>query len=170
MTGFILTCSIEVIFARWVFLLSLCVVGMIAWLCVFYRSVYKSWKEDAPSKEKLQKFNAKQLKRYYKDLKKMWIFFAAATSVILILTAITGVKSSDLYLDMQNRDYITYVGEYKRIRGKYNSGTVIIYDGSGKEIKLDATDRTEEGLYNGTVVYGKRSHAVAQLSGERTGD
>ena len=101
--------------------------------------------------------------RHYKKL--------VALSIVLFI-AITSYLVYDytqIYLDLKYEDYITYQGEIiDRSGGMYKLSTVIIYDSSGKEIRLlnsgDVGEETYQWYgdthYMGTVIYGRRSHVV----------
>lgn len=74
------------------------------------------------------------------------------------------VSLFDIYLDIRNKDYITYIGEYEeRGGGQTELKTVVVYDESGEEIKLLRTGKSKTGTYTGKVVYGKRSEIVVEI-------
>lgn len=85
--------------------------------------------------------------------------------VSIVMTAAMGIELSEIILDMKNEDYITYNGEYiQRSGGLRGLTTVAVYDDQGKEIRLLRTGLSETGVYEGTVIYGKRSKVVVELS------
>ena len=69
--------------------------------------------------------------RHYKKL--------VALSIVLsiVITSYLVYDYTQIYLDLKYEDYITYQGEIiDRSGGMHKLSTVIIYDSSGKEIKL----------------------------------
>lgn len=84
----------------------------------------------------------------------------------IVVMAILCVGLLKIHLDIENKDYITYHGEYvERGGGQSDLKTVVVYDKSGKEIKLLRTGGSETGTYDGTVVYGKRSKVIVEYRG-----
>ena len=101
--------------------------------------------------------------RHYKKLVVLSIVLAIA------ITSYLGYDYAQICLDLKYKDYITYQGEIiDRSGGMHQLSTVVIYDSSGKEIKLwnsgDVGKETYQWYgdthYIGTVIYGRRSHIV----------
>lgn len=88
---------------------------------------------------------------------------------MFFLLRLPPIDYAQICLDLNYKDYITYQGEIiDRSGGMHNLSTVVIYDDSGKEIKLwnsgDVGKETYQWYgdtyYMGTVIYGRRSHVV----------
>ena len=101
--------------------------------------------------------------RHYKKLVALSIVLAIA------ITSYLGYDYAQICLDLKYKDYITYQGEIiDRSGGMHQLSTVVIYDSSGKEIKLwnsgDVGEETYQWYgdthYIGTVIYGRRSKTV----------
>ena len=101
--------------------------------------------------------------RHYKKLVALsFVLFIAIASYLIY-------DYAQICLDLKYKDYITYQGEIiDRSGGMHKLSTVVIYDDSGKEIKLwnscDVGKETYQWYgdthYMGTVIYGRRSHVV----------
>ena len=90
------------------------------------------------------------------------VYFSLVFAIVLVL----GIGLFRIHLDITNKDYIIYHGEYiERGGGQSELKTVVVYDESGKEVKLLRTGPSETGIYSGIVVYGKRSKIVVEYSG-----
>ena len=99
------------------------------------------------------------------------LIFSISIAVSIVITMALGIGLSKIVLDMQNKDYITYHGEYiERGGGQKSLKTVVVYDEQGNEIRLLRTGPSETGIYEGTVVYGKRSKIVVEYSGTLKSD
>lgn len=90
--------------------------------------------------------------------------------VSIVMTAAMGIELSEIILDMKNEDYITYNGEYIQRGGLRGLTTVAVYDDQGKEIRLLRTGLSETGVYEGTVIYGRRSKVVVEYIGSPKSD
>ncbi len=130
---------------------------------------HRGWKKDCPPKEKLAKFNEKQLKKYKKSLNRWRVVFAVSLSAFFLSTALLANNTLTVYSDIQNKDYITYHGEYKELEGSMRElcHVLIPCDESGKTVKLVRIGYGDAGTYVGTIVYGRRSHVIVEYSGER---
>lgn len=106
----------------------------------------------------------------------LWGFRSASHyKIVVIICIAAGViifgllcnEFAEIYLDIRNEDYITYRGEYiVRGGGMSDLTTYVVYDESGKEIRLLGSARgDEDGIYAGTVIYGRRSEIVVEYSG-----
>ena len=99
------------------------------------------------------------------DVRFKWIF-AISIAISVLAVAVLGIGMSKIFLDIQNKDYVTYCGEYiERGGGQKDLKTVIVYDEQGKEIRLLRTGPSEKGTYEGTVVYGRQSKIVVEYNG-----
>lgn len=99
------------------------------------------------------------------------LIFVACIAVSVVVIAVLGVGLTGIFLDIQNKDYITYRGEYiERGGGQKDLKTVIIYNEHGNEVKLLRTGASEKGIFEGTVVYGKRSKIVVEYRGTQKSD
>lgn len=99
------------------------------------------------------------------DVRLKWIF-SGCIFISVIVTTVLGISLSKIYLDIKNEDYVTYCGQYvERGGGQQELKTLVVYDESGKEIRLLRTGPSEKGLYKGTVVYGRRSRIVVEYDG-----
>lgn len=70
-----------------------------------------------------------------------------------------------MHCDIQEEAFISYQGDFIH-RGGSQRGlkTIVIYDDSGKEIKLFSGNiELDPGNYTGTVVYSQRSKIVVQI-------
>lgn len=106
-----------------------------------------------------------------KDYKHFKLIFAFCIAVAIVITMVLGIELSKIILDIHNEDYITYHGEYiERGGGQKSLKTVVIYDDRGKEIKLLRTGAGETGVYEGTVIYGRRSKIIVEYSGSPKSD
>lgn len=100
-----------------------------------------------------------------------WIYaiWAVGTIFIAVFT-IKGVM--DLHYDIKEESFVVYQGEFIN-RGGSQRGlkTIVIYDDSGREIKLfSGTVGLDTGSYTGKVVYGQRSKIVERISTTSIGD
>lgn len=94
-----------------------------------------------------------------------YAIYFSLTFVVMLALSVGLVR---IHLDITNKDYITYHGEYiERGGGQAELKTVVVYDASGKEVKLLRTGPSETGTYNGTIIYGKRSKIIVQYSGSQ---
>lgn len=94
-----------------------------------------------------------------------WIY-AISIAISIVVVAVMGISLSKIFLDIQNKDYVTYCGEYvERGGGQKDLKTVVVYDEQGNEIRLLRTGPSESGNYEGTVVYGRRSKIVVEYNG-----
>lgn len=101
-----------------------------------------------------------------KETAQFKLIFSISIVIAVVIVAILGIGLSRIYLDIRNEDYITYCGEYiERGGGQKDLKTIVVYDDHGNEIRLLRTGPSEEGAYEGTVVYGKRSKIVVEYSG-----
>lgn len=101
-----------------------------------------------------------------KETARFKLIFSISIVIAVVIIAILGIGLSRIYLDIRNEDYITYCGEYiERGGGQKDLKTIVVYDDHGNEIRLLRTGPSEEGVYEGTVVYGKRSKIVVEYSG-----
>lgn len=99
------------------------------------------------------------------DIRFKWIFAICISASFIVMT-ILSIDLSKIYLDIKNEDYLTYYGEYiERGGGQKDLKTVVVYDESGKEIRLLRTGPGEKGTYEGTVVYGRRSKIIVKYDG-----
>lgn len=99
------------------------------------------------------------------DARFKWIF-AICISISIVVVAILGIGLSRIYLDIKAEDYVTYCGEYiERGGGQKELKTVVVYDEMGKEIRLLRTGPNLNGVYEGTVIYGRRSKIVVEYNG-----
>ena len=106
-----------------------------------------------------------------KDDRHFKLIFAFSISASIVITTVLGIGLSKMILDIHNEDYITYSGEYiERGGGQKDLKTVVVYDDQGKEIKLLRTGASETGVYEGTVIYGRRSKIVVEYSGSPKSD
>ena len=106
-----------------------------------------------------------------KDNKHFKLIFTFCIAVAIVITMALGIALSKIILDMHNEDYITYNGEYiERGGGQKSLKTVVVYDDHGKEIKLLRTGAGETGVYEGTVIYGRRSKIIVKYSGSPKSD
>ena len=100
--------------------------------------------------------------KFGKRPKWLFVIWAAATIIIAYFT----IKSTvDLHCDIKEESYISYQGEFINRGGDLRElKTSVIYDESGKEIKLHTgTTGLDIGNYTGRVVYGRRSRVVVQI-------
>lgn len=89
----------------------------------------------------------------------------------MVVITLLGISLSQIILDLQNEDYITYQGEYiERGGGQSELKTVVVYDDRGQEIKLLRSGPSKTGTYEGTVIYGKLSKVVVEYSGSPKSD
>lgn len=101
-----------------------------------------------------------------KDSARFKLIFSIGIAVSLLITIVMGIGLSNIVLDIQNEDYITYQGEYvERGGGQADLKTVVVYDDQGNEIRLLRTGASETGVFEGTVIYGRRSRIVVEYSG-----
>ena len=106
-----------------------------------------------------------------KDDKHFKLIFTFCIAVAIVTTLVLGISLSKIILDIQNEDYITYHGEYiERGGGQKSLKTVVVYDDQGKEIRLLRTGAGETGIYEGTVIYGRRSKIIVEYSGSPKSD
>lgn len=99
------------------------------------------------------------------------LIFSISIAISIVITIVLGIGLSKIILDIQNEDYITYHGEYiERGGGQKDLKTVVVYDDQGNEIKLLRTGPSETGVFEGTVIYGKRSKVVVEYSGSLKSD
>ena len=78
----------------------------------------------------------------------------------------------DLHYDIKEESFVVYQGEFIN-RGGSQGGlkTIVIYDDSGREIKLlSGNIGLDIGSYTGKVVYGQRSKIVERISTISIGD
>ena len=145
-------------------------VSLMIGLLVLLWWVHRGWKKDCPPKEKLAKFNEKQLKKYKKSLNRWRVVFAVSLLAFFVSTALLANETLLIYADIQNKDYITYHGEYEV---KQSSSSRVWYsvfirrDESGKTVKLASVGSSDGGTYEGTIVYGRRSNVIVEYSGEK---
>lgn len=99
-----------------------------------------------------------------KGEKRFKLIISITVAVSIITMASIGTELTEVVLDMKYEDYITYNGEYIQRGGLRGLTTVAVYDDQGKEIRLLRTGTCETGVYEGTVIYGKRSKVVVELS------
>ncbi len=100
--------------------------------------------------------------KFGKRPKWLFVIWAAATIIIAYFT----IKGTvDLHCDIKEESFISYQGEFiNRGGGQKELKTIVIYDESGKEIKLHTgTTGLDRGNYTGRVVYGRRSRVVVQI-------
>ena len=144
-------------------------VSLMIGLLVLLWWVHRGWKKDCPPKEKLAKFNEKQLKKYKKSLNRWRVVFAVSLLAFFVSTALLANETLLIYADIQNKDYITYHGEYEELDGSFKDlcHVLIRRDDSGKTVKLVRTGYGDAGTYVGTIVYGRRSHVIVEYSGEK---
>ncbi len=108
------------------------------------------------------------IKYALKDDKHLKLILMIAISLAIIVTSILGHSLIGIYLDIRNKDYITYCGTFiERGGGQKDLKTIVVYDGSGKEVRLLRTGSSKEGTYEGTVTYGKHSKIVVEYSGSK---
>lgn len=101
-----------------------------------------------------------------KDSARFKMIFSIGIAVSLLITIVMVIGLSNIVLDIQNEDYITYQGEYiERGGGQADLKTVVVYDEQGNEIRLLRTSASETGVFEGTVIYGRRSKIVVEYSG-----
>lgn len=101
-----------------------------------------------------------------KDSARFKLIFSIGIAVSLLITIVMVIGLSNIVLDIQNEDYITYQGEYiERGGGQADLKTVVVYDEQGNEIRLLRTGASETGVFEGTVIYGRRSKIVVEYSG-----
>lgn len=99
------------------------------------------------------------------------LIFSISIAISLCVTMVLGIGLSKIVLDMQKEDYVAYHGEYvERGGGQKDLKTVVVYDAQGKEIRLLRTGPSEAGVYEGTVIYGRRSKIVVEYSGSPKAD
>ena len=96
---------------------------------------------------------------------------AVATILISVFT-VKGVM--DLHYDIKEESFVIYQGEFINRGGSQRDlKTIVIYDDSGREIKLlggSAVFGLDTGCYTGDVVYGRRSKIVVQITTTSIGD
>lgn len=101
-----------------------------------------------------------------KDSARFKMIFSIGIAVSLLITIVMVIGLSNIVLDIQNEDYITYQGEYiERGGGQADLKTVVVYDEQGNEIRLLRTGASETSVFEGTVIYGRRSKIVVEYSG-----
>lgn len=101
-----------------------------------------------------------------KDDGRFKLIFAISIAISIVITIVLGIGLSKIALDIQNEDYITYHGEYiERGGGQKSLKTVVVYDDQGNEIRLLRTGSSETGVFEGTVIYGRRSKIIVEYSG-----
>lgn len=106
-----------------------------------------------------------------KDDKHFKLIFTSCIAVAIVITLVLGIGLSKIILDIHNEDYITYHGEYiERGGGQKSLKTVAVYDDQGKEIRLLRTGAGETGVYEGIVIYGRRSKIIVEYSGSPKSD
>lgn len=106
-----------------------------------------------------------------KGEKRFKLVISITIAVSVIMMASMGIELTEVILDMKYEDYITYSGEYiQRGGGSKGMTTVVVYDDQGKEIKLLRTGPSETGVYEGTVIYGRRSKVVVKFTGSPYSD
>ena len=100
--------------------------------------------------------------KFGKRPKWLFVIWAAATIIIAYFT----IKGTvDLHCDIKEESFISYQGDFINRGGDLRElKTIVIYDESGKEIKLHTgTTGLYSGNYTGRVVYGRRSRIVVQI-------
>ena len=101
-----------------------------------------------------------------KDDGRFKLVFTISIILSIVITIVLGIGLSKIVLDIQNEDYITYHGEYiERGGGQKSLKTVVVYDDQGNEIRLLRTGSSETGVFEGTVIYGRRSKIIVEYSG-----
>ncbi len=99
------------------------------------------------------------------DVRRKWILLICIL-VLIVVIAVMSIGLSKMYLDIKNEDYVTYCGVYiERGGGQKDLKTIVVYDETGNEVRLLRTGVSQEGTYEGTVVYGKRSKIVVEYDG-----
>ena len=100
--------------------------------------------------------------KFGKRPKWLFVIWAAATIIIAYFT----IKGTvDLHCDIKEESFISYQGDFINRGGDLRElKTIVIYDESGKEIKLHSGNiGLYSGNYTGRVVYGRRSKIVVQI-------
>ena len=106
-----------------------------------------------------------------KDDSRFKLIFSISIVISIVITMVLGISLSKIVLDIHNEDYVTYQGEYiERGGGQKSLKTVVVYDDQGNEIRLLRTGSSEKGIFEGTVIYGRRSKIVVEYSGSRKSD
>lgn len=106
-----------------------------------------------------------------KDDGRFKLIFTISIAISIVITMVLGISLSKIVLDIQDEDYITYHGEYiERGGGQKSLKTVVVYDNQGNEIRLLRTGSGETGVFEGTVIYGRRSKIVVEYSGSPKSD
>lgn len=101
-----------------------------------------------------------------KDDGRFKLIFTISVALSIVITIVLGIGLSKIVLDIQNEDYITYQGEYiERGGGQKSLKTVVVYGDQGNEIRLLRTGSSETGVFEGTVIYGRRSKIIVEYSG-----
>lgn len=101
-----------------------------------------------------------------KDDGRFKLIFTISIVLSIVITIVLGIGLSKIVLDIQNEDYITYHGDYiERGGGQKSLKTVVVYDDQGNEIRLLRTGSSETGVFEGNVIYGRRSKIVVEYSG-----
>jgi len=86
--------------------------------------------------------------------------------IVVIVAILLGHGLINIHLDIKEEAYVTYRGVYEeRGGGARELKTIAFFDDNGKEIKLFHNNLSETGLYDGTIVYGKRSKVIVWYSG-----
>mgnify|MGYP004596964677 CR=1 FL=1 len=106
------------------------------------------------------------IKHMLKGNKHFRLIITIGLTVSVAIAAVLGTGLLKIYLDIKNEDYVTYSGVYiERGGGQQELKTVIVYDENGNEIRLLRTGSSQEGSFEGTVVYGRRSRIVVEYKG-----
>lgn len=99
------------------------------------------------------------------------LIFSISIAVSIVIMMVMGINLSKIVLDIQNEDFITYHGEYiERGGGQKSLKTVVVYDDQGNEIRLLRNGSGETGVFEGIVIYGRRSKIVVEYSGSQKSD
>lgn len=100
--------------------------------------------------------------KFGKRPKWLFVIWAAATIIIAYFT----IKGTvDVHCDIKEESFISYQGDFIDLSGGQKElTTIVIYDESGKKIKLiTGNSGLYSGNYTGRVVYGRRSRVVVQI-------
>lgn len=94
-----------------------------------------------------------------------WTFAIWAVCTILIACfTIKGVV--DLHCDIKEESFVSYQGDFMNRGGSQRDlKTIVIYDDSGREMRLlSGNIGLDTGNYTGIVVYGRRLKIVVQIT------
>lgn len=106
-----------------------------------------------------------------KDDRHFKLIFTISITISIVIMMVLGINLSKIVFDIQNEDYITYHGEYiERGGGQKSLKTVVVYDDQGNEIRLLRNGSGETGVFDGIVIYGRRSKIVVEYSGSQKSD